>query len=189
MAQIDTAATRPNPHNRIKNVIKTLPRHPERTWSKRDRYGVNKIIVHQSLSDSTTNGVNNYHINPNHISPRGLPHIAYHYSIEKDGTIFWCNLIEEALAHTKGQNFSGVGVMLNGNFSGTGYQGKQDPTDEQLAALEFLLDYLVDFELADIGLSTDDVFGHSAFGKPACPGFIIDERLEEYRQGVREFNY
>ena len=169
------------------NLIKKLPWHSSRNWGKRNRYSINKIIVHQSLSNSTTAGVNNYHIHPNHISSRGLPHIAYHYAIERDGTTQWCNLLTEILAHTRGQNSKAVGIMLNGHFSGEGYdKGIQEPTDKQLKSLRQLLDHLIDFELVDVGLTKKDVYGHHDFGKPACPGVTVSRFLDTYKNTKRE---
>ena len=170
---------------KIKNSIKTLPWHDTRTWSKRNRYGVDKIIVHQSLSDSTTSGVNNYHINPNHISNRGLPHIAYHYSIDKNGDVHWCNLLNETLAHTRGQNTKAIGIVINGNFLGDGYdKGTQEPTQEQLNALKDLLNHLLSFELADIGITKTNIHTHAEFGKPACPGHILSKFIDDYKQEI-----
>ena len=171
-----------NPHHVIQNKVKDLEWHETRTWSKRDRYKINKIIVHQSLTDSTTKGVNNYHIKPNHISSRGLPHIGYHYAIERSGEIIWCNLVEHMLAHSRGQNAVSIGIVLHGNFDGPGYdKGTQEPTEEQLKSLQFLLDYLINFDLADIGLTYEDVYGHCDFGKPACPGTIAYEKVKEIK--------
>ena len=167
---------------RIDNLI--LPHNPHydirKLWGNRPTTMINKIIVHQSLSDSTTEQVNRYHTSKeSHIKPGvGCPKICYHYTIEKDGTIYKVNKDTDITWHTAGQNMTSLGVLVLGNFSGEGYVGKSFPTDRQLTSLTYLLDKL----RLSYKLTKNDVYGHHDFGKPACPGYDIKKHLEEYKK-------
>ena len=175
---------------KITDIVHKLPWHKQRVWSTRRLKQIDKIIIHQALCNCTLEQVNEYHITPgaeNHLSPQGAPHFAYHYGIRqkgdegsKDGEIIQANDLSDITWHTTGQNSSGVGVLLQGNFRGTGYdlEGVSDgPTDNQMQSLEWLVDYLVDF----LRITPQDVYGHYHFGKPACPGYKVSEWIEAYR--------
>jgi N-acetyl-anhydromuramyl-L-alanine amidase AmpD len=176
--------------SKIVDLAQKLPWHKQRVWSTRRLKQIDKIIIHQALCDCTLEQVNEYHITPgaeNHLSPQGAPHFAYHYGIRqkddegnKDGEIIQANDLSDITWHTGGQNTSGVGVLLQGNFRGTGYdlEGVSDgPTEKQMQSLEWLVNYLVDF----LRITPQDVYGHYHFGKPACPGYKASEWIEAYR--------
>jgi N-acetyl-anhydromuramyl-L-alanine amidase AmpD len=162
----------------IVNLIADLEWHATRRWSTRELNRVNKIIVHQELGEGTIENVNRYHVQPNHISPKGCPHFCYHYGIRKSGEIVQVNELSHVTWHTKGQNSVSIGIMLVGNFAGPGHDvGTTKPTDEQMISLEQLVEYLKEA----FKLTNPDVFGHYHFGKPACPGYIVQEWIENYR--------
>ncbi len=165
----------------IKNLIKELPWHAERVWQRRELSQIDKIIIHQELGESTVEQVNAYHtsIGPqNHITPRGCPHMCYHYAIRKNGEIVQVNELSDIVWQCKGQNTSGLGIMLVGNFSGPGYDmGTSEPTPEQIQSTE----QLVDFLLESLHLPNSSLFGHYHFGKPACPGYAMQEWVEKKR--------
>ncbi len=163
---------------KIVNLTAELPWHESRRWATRELSRVNKIIVHQELGEGSIENVNTYHVKPNHISPKGCPHFCYHYGIRKNGEIVQANELSHITWHTKGQNSVAVGIMLVGNFAGPGHDlGTSEPTPEQKKSLEELVSHL----LQSFGLTPQDVFGHYHFGKPACPGYIIQEWIENYR--------
>ncbi len=165
----------------IENCIQLLPWHAIRRWSTRSLDKIKKIIIHQELGESNIEGVNQYHISPNHISAQGCPHFCYHFGIEKDGTIKQANELSSVTWHTKGINTESVGIMLVGNFKGTGYAlGKEGPTQEQIDALQWLVKWLQQ----SLSLSNQDVYGHYHFGKPACPGYAISNWIENYRNNI-----
>lgn len=167
----------------IINLIEKLPWHSTRRWSTRELSRVKKIILHQELGEGTIEQVNNYHISTvdNHISPRGCPHFCYHYGIRKNGEIVQANELSQIVWHTRGENAVSIGIMMVGNFKGSGHElGSEGPTDEQMKSVEWLIDHLVDaFEL-----SKQDVFGHYHFGKPACPGYVAQKWIETYRNDI-----
>jgi N-acetyl-anhydromuramyl-L-alanine amidase AmpD len=171
-------------------MIQKLPWHSRRVWSSRSLGQINKIIIHQALCDCSIEDVNQFHITPgpdNHLSHEGTPHFAYHYGIRQkdnsgsvDGEIIQVNKLTDITWHTRTQNARGVGIMLQGNFKGQGYDltGVADgPTKKQLESLEWLVNYLLDF----LRIIPQDVYGHYHFGKPACPGYQVSEWIENYR--------
>lgn len=171
----------------ITNLIIKLPWHRDRRWQNREQSKINKIIIHQELADGSIESVNQYHINPgaeNHISEKGCPHFCYHYGIRKfknGGEIAQVNELSHITWHTGGQNASGVGIMLEGCFRGTGFQnGEEGPTPAQISSLQFLVGYLLDA----LDLTNQDVYGHYHFGKPACPGYKVSDWIEKYRFGL-----
>lgn len=167
----------------IINHIQQLEWHPSRRWSNRELSRVNKVILHQELGESSIEQVNRYHINPNHISSSGCPHFCYHYGISKNGEVIQANELSHVTWHTKGQNTAGIGIMFVGNFKGPGHElGNEGPTDEQMQSAEELVGFLLD----TFKLNKQDVFGHYHFGKPACPGYKIQEWIEKFRNELSE---
>jgi len=167
----------------IKNMIADLEWHATRRWSVRELSRVNKIIIHQELGESPIEAVNLYHIRPNHISPQGCPHFCYHYGISKEGEVIQANELSAITWHTSGQNAVSIGIMLVGNFAGPGHSvGTSEPKPEQMQALADLVNYLQ----TAFKLSNQNVYGHYHFGKPACPGYILQEWIESYRNNISE---
>ena len=163
----------------IINKTNLLEWHPFRRWAKRELTSIRKIIIHQELGEGNIEAVNRYHILPNHMSPRGCPHFCYHYGIEKTGEIVQTNELSQITWHTTGQNDTGIGIMLAGNFAGLGHDtGTSDPNPEQLNSLKELCDYLINA----FGLSNQDLYGHYHYGKPACPGYIVQSWIENKRK-------
>jgi hypothetical protein len=158
-----------------------------RKWGKRQLTSINKIVVHQSLSEGSLTAINNYLISPcNHVSPaNGCPHIAYHMAIGKDGTIFLCNNFDDITWHTKGQNEVSLGICVLGNFIGTGYNQGSEPTKEQLDSLDHLIKRLItNFNSKENPFNGKNIYGHYHFGKPACPGKTISGKIENFRNGI-----
>lgn len=167
----------------ITNLVKQLEWHPTRRWASRDISKINKIIIHQELGESPIKDVNNYHINPNHISSKGCPHFCYHYGISINGEIIQANELSSIVWQCKGQNSVGVGIMFVGNFKGPGHDLASDgPTPEQFASIEWLVTYL----LKSLNLGKQDIYGHYHFGKPACPGYKVQDWIENFRNDLSD---
>ena len=167
----------------ITNSINILPWHESRTWSKRPLNKINKLIVHQSLTTGSLKGINNYHITPgsnNHISNKGAPHICYHYAIDANGNVHQCNNLSSLVWHTKGQNTSGIGIVVLGNFDGPTYKGTNSPTELQIKNTNRLIDFLL--KKHDINIESSEIYGHKDFGKENCPGNKIYEDVVESRR-------
>lgn len=168
---------------KVIDYINILQWHETRTWSKRTLSKINKIVVHQSLTEGTLEGINRYHITPgpqNHISPKGAPHICYHFAVTKAGKVYQCNHLSSLVWHTKGQNTSGIGIVLLGNFNGPSYKGTQEPTDIQLVNTNKLIDFLLKRD--DIKINSKEVYGHKDFGKENCPGTEAYKQIVEPRR-------
>lgn len=181
----------------IKDVINTLPRHPTRTWRKRNLVDIDTIVVHQSATayKASTKGIAKYHTTPtgdkngdgvveawekNHLSSLGAPGIAYTYTIEKDGTIYHCNHWDDITwqAGNARVNKESISICVIGNFSGPSWEGTDEPTDEQEESLIFLIGNL---EL-ESGLNIKYIRGHSDIKptKENCPGNRIMELIVDY---------
>jgi N-acetyl-anhydromuramyl-L-alanine amidase AmpD len=165
----------------IRNLINQLEWHATRRWSVRQLSSISKIIIHQELAEGTIENVNRYHISPNHISQKGCPRICYHYGIRKNGEVVQMNELSSVVWHTKGQNKNAIGILFVGNFAGLGHTAAtSEPTPEQLKGLDYLSDYL----LKAFNFSNQELYGHYHFGKPACPGFVIQEWIENRRNNI-----
>ena len=168
---------------KITDKINLLPWHGELHWAKRSLTHINKIIIHQELGEASIENVNRYHIHPNHISKEGCPHFCYHYGIRKSGEVIQANKLSDICWHTKGQNKVSIGIMLWGNFSGSGYDlGSARPAKEQFTALEDLTNYLKNA----FGFNNQNIYGHYHFGKPACPGYATEKWIEAKRNNIKD---
>jgi hypothetical protein len=168
----------------IVDVIDDLPWNTEGKWGYRPPIAIKQIIVHQAMSKGPTDKINAYHISKeSHLKPGiGAPHIAYTYTVEKDGTIYQCNLDTALTWHTRGQNTKSIGICLIGDFNGRanggeGYIGKTSPSKPQLQSLNYLLNRL----MSRYELQQSNVYGHCDFGKPACPGNKVQTWLEQWK--------
>lgn len=153
------------------------PRNPK--WGRRNTSSIKKLIAHQELGEAETKSVHSYHISvTSHLKPKvGAPSIAYHYTIEKDGTVYKVNEDTAVTWHTAGQNIAGIGIMLVGDFTGPGHIGKSEPTEEQLSSLIRLFDVLRE----RYNIPRKSVYGHKDFGKQACPGDIVMKTISDYK--------
>jgi len=155
------------------------PRYPTgKLWGYRPVFMIDKIIVHQELAEGDTLAVHNYHTNKaSHLRQGGAPKIAYHYTIEKSGTVYSVNEHEDVVWHCKGQNIYSIGIMMCGDFDGYNHIGKSKPTEKQLVSLSKLLDVLT----KELNLPKTSVCCHSDFGKPVCPGYIVENHIKKYK--------
>jgi hypothetical protein len=176
----------------IYDIREDLPRHKTKIWDRRKLSDINSIVGHQSAGHArtasapgidckNTEAINNYHINPNHISKTGCPRICYHFSIERDGKIEMCNDLEDIVWHAgnKKINAESISYVVCGNFSGKGWTGSQEPTPEQIESTWVLMYYLA----KGYKIQPSRVFGHCDVktSKPACPGTVIYNTIKMFR--------
>lgn len=162
----------------------SLPRHDSRKWSHRDPEKIIGVCFHQSLDDyGRAKGNARYHMNPNHISKAGLPGLSYTIFVEKSGKAILANSVEDK-TYSQGQsdrpgdeNALYLGVCFGGNFSGPGYDGPQEPTQDQIITGERLWNHLEGIW----GWGGDAIHGHFDFGKPACPGYVLMDLVKRLR--------
>jgi N-acetyl-anhydromuramyl-L-alanine amidase AmpD len=164
----------------MKNLIKQLPWHGTKKWSKRSLSAIDKVVIHQTASTSTIEEVNAYHVSiSNHISTTGCPHICYHFVIDKTGEIIQTNRISDLVWHAKGSNYHSIGIMILGDFKGVDHVGHCQVTDEQFKGLSTLLTILCE----KYNINKNDVKGHCEVVdyKPSCPGTEIQTYLNSWR--------
>lgn len=166
-----------------------VPRKVGEKFARRRRENIKGVVFHQALGNGSVDDIARYHISPQcHISPgKGCPSICYTYFVAGDGTIYWCNDLEDItwsqgggsapIPGTKG-NTNYIGVCFQGDFSGEGHEGKQEPTPAQLASADALWHYLK----GELSLSPDALYGHHDFGKPACPGFVLSKFIDDAKK-------
>ena len=142
----------------IKNVVDQLEKSATKSYGKRSISSINKIVLHHS---ATTSGSAESYARY-HVETRGWPGIGYHYVIEKDGTIKQTNNIDTLSYHTKGQNTSGIGICLTGNFDTQTLSGKQKSS----------LLYLIKKLRSQHG--NIPLYGHRDFATKSCPGDNIN---------------
>lgn len=183
----------------ITDLREKLPWNPRRgKWEKRPYSAIQGAIVHQSAGHAraasspdvkcyNVEAINNYHISKEcHIgSGQGCPRICYHFGIEPNGEVKLCNDFDDITWHAGSANYHYIGIVVCGNFSGKGWTGDQDPTDKQLDSLQLLLSWLLvkpEPALPEFR-RRDQIFGHceKSLGKPACPGYIIMDKIKEWR--------
>jgi len=171
--------------------------NPKRVYYTRPITKIDTIIVHQAMSRGSIAGVANYHRTPtyvdektnviikNHLSDRGAPGIAYHFGIEADssGTVKWVQDLESVVWGVKGMNSRSIHILVMGDFDGGGYRGKDGkPSSQQLENLEKLISWVK----SRVPWVKDRVFPHSDFGKKACPGYVIEDRLMWTRKAIEQ---
>ena len=127
------------------------------------QFQAQKIIVHHdgvSRKGPSFAIVNEYHKSIGFpISSLGY-YVGYHYWIERDGKTIQARSEDEVGAHTRGQNYTSLGVGLAGNFD------KELPTKEQVDALGKLLDRLCTEHTIPLG----QIFPHRKYAEKTCYG-------------------
>jgi len=175
-----------------------LPRHGTKKWARRfvlpaDEQGqgsesaIQGLVIHQSAGVGSAEGVNAYHIGPNHISATGCPRACYTFIIDPGGKVNLMNDLEDITWSQGGHanpipgtraNTNFLAICVIGDFDGPTYRGKaRGPTEAQLTALNRLLPALADL----LGLDSTQTFGHYHFGKDNCPGKRLQKLVEDRR--------
>lgn len=139
---------------------------------------ITKIIVHHDAQwrpdayDDLTRYISqaNYHIS------RGEDGLQYHFKISNLGDVYQTRRFEDTLWHCGNYpvNRSSIAICLDGDFT------KQQPTDQQLFALQELLDELCTRH-PEFPADKNDVFGHREVGASACPGNNLIDDVIRYR--------
>lgn len=183
----------------IIDVRDSLPKNSNiaRVWKMRKSSSINTIVVHQSVcKDCSTTGIARYHVTPtkdrdndgvisgwekNHLSAKGSPAIAYHYTIEPNGTVYKCNSSWNITWHAGSRriNKRSFGICVLGDFSGIDYVGKEKPTKAQLKSLKELIDVL---RISDIWtIPNKNIKGHCDVkrSKKSCPGTITMDFIKK----------
>lgn len=96
----------------IFDIVEDLPKHPTKTYQRRNLSRISKIIIHHSTDP---NG-DPYKYANFHIGTRDWPAISYHYVIQKSGEIYRTNYLSTLSFHARNCNTVSVGVCLTGNY-------------------------------------------------------------------------
>lgn len=117
----------------FRNKVK---RHPTRRFPVLSLKGKTTIAIHHSLTRRGLGGSNAEGYARYHVDTHGWPSIGYHYVIEPEGTIKWCNDIELRTYHVGNHNNYAVGICLTGDFR------YEEPTEAQKESLRNLVNAL-----------------------------------------------
>ncbi|AYP68608.1 N-acetylmuramoyl-L-alanine amidase precursor [Exiguobacterium phage vB_EalM-132] len=132
----------------IRGSIRRSGRYPYVGTAVKDTH-----VIHHSLTETgTPQAFANYHIDTN-----GWHGCAYHFVIQKDGTIFQVDDLDRRTYHAGNTNTRAIGTCLVGDFR----KGKQKPTAAQIRAL-----YLLNLELYKVLPNMRYTKGHQE-----CPGY------------------
>lgn len=113
---------------KFKDIRVSIYQHPTKRYKRKSVSAFTHIVIHHSLTKSgSAESYARYHVDHH-----GWPGIGYHFVIEKDGTIKYCNTITLMSYHAGKHNGYCIGVCLTGDFR------TQEPTDEQCKALRAL---------------------------------------------------
>lgn len=144
---------------KFKDVRKSLTRHKSKRYID---YGVKSktdIAIHHSLTKTgSAEAFARYHVNS-----LGWPGIGYHFVIEKDGTIKYCNSLGLKTYHVGNSNRFALGICLTGDFR------YEEPTAAQKDSLRKLVAVLI-----DLLPNLKRIRGHNEFPGYAwkqCPEF------------------
>ncbi len=124
-----------------------------------------------------------------HAQNRGWGDVGYHYLIDEDGQIYEGKSGGDYVVagHAYCHNVNTIGIALLGNFE------VEKPSQDQMKALQWLLDDLADTYDVDLGDNADyhgvpyssPVVGHGDLLSTSCPGFYVAKTLSQVRTHVK----
>lgn len=170
----------------IEDLRSSLPKNPKHAWGKRDVSKIKGVVFHQALGWSSVEDVAKYHTGPqSHLKAGGVHSISYTFAIRRNGSICLCNDLDQRVwsqgyAPRPGdENAEFMSVLFEGMFKAPGFEDPKagEPTLEQLKSGIQLWESLRDIW----GLDNSSLYGHYHFGKPACPGYTIQQLIETVR--------
>lgn len=144
---------------------------------------INLIVVHTSANSPKSDDINSPDFNKSVANTEmirkwetnnGFSDIAYHYVIERDGTIKFGRDINVAGAHTKGKNKNSIGICYVGGINKNS-KATDNRTVKQKESLIKLLEKLKSM----YNLTDSDIAGHYKYASKPCPCFLIPEELKK----------
>ena len=143
---------------RVKDYRERLLTHPVKNYSARPYSDIRYIAVHHSQTTSgSAESFARYHVNKNN-----WPGIGYHYVIEKNGDIKWCNNVSLKTYHVGNSNRYAIGICLTGDFHTQKLEKRQ--LDSLLRVIKALM--------KEFHIEANNVWGHNQFpdyGWKKCP--------------------
>lgn len=169
----------------------------ELTWKQQFSPSVKLIAVHHTAMQATgeaRSGLERMRaLYQYHTLNRGWGDVGYHFVIDEEGQIYEGRAGGSYVigGHAYCNNIGTVGVALMGNFD------FEKPTQEQMHALQWLLDDLA--QVYDIDLASSVQFHGKTYASPivrhgdlvstACPGYYVRETIGQIRKNVIAGNF
>lgn len=144
----------------MKDLRSTIPTNFDKSYPVRDVDEITTIIVHHSYTK--TGSAEAYA--RFHIKEYDWPGIAYHYVIDKDGTVNKTLDHHKVGYHCRGMNRRSIGICLTGNYD------IQDVPPAQFDALLALILNLREKHGWAVGF-------HNEYSDKTCPGWRFPTRL------------
>lgn len=162
-------------------------------WPHEYSKEIDLIVVHHTavaVSDDKRSGVEMVRaIYQYHAQNRGWGDVGYHYLIDADGQIYEGKSGGEYVVagHAYCHNVNTIGIALLGNFE------VEKPTQDQMKALQWLIDDLADTYDVDVsknatyhGLTySTPILGHGDLLSTSCPGYYVHATLPQVRTHVK----
>ena len=170
---------------------KSLPQSKTHKWRTRSVKDIKGMCWHQALGEINTVGIARYHSSTSsHLNKgKGVQTISYTWSIEKDGRIILCNDFKSKTWSQGTRDIAGdenalyMSVCFCGEFRGKGHdKGSFGPTEPQMQSGMLLWRVCRNY----FKWSKAEIKGHFDFGKPACPGLILEGMITSMRHGIEE---
>ena len=149
----------------------SLPKASIKRYSIRRPSQVDRIVLHHSASSGmSVNDLAHFHVRD-----KKWPAVGYHIVIDKDGTGYLCNKLENQSYHCKDNNFRSIGICVNHNCETNVMTEKAEHMLCQVLSVFAMFFHEV------------KIFGHSELAPTLCPGkhFPLDEMKDHY-QFIRE---
>lgn len=172
---------------KIEDLRGKLATNPNHVWKKRDPAAIKGLCLHQELGWSAIEDVAKYHTGPlSHLKKGGVHSISYTIGVRKNGSICLLNDIADSTwsqgyvdSKKVDENSTYIGVLFEGLFKGPGVTDKTagDPSTQQMTSAKKLWTTLKDF----YGWNNSGLTYHAMFGKPACPGYVLQDFANSIR--------
>jgi peptidoglycan hydrolase-like amidase len=158
------------------------------TYSKK----IDLIVVHHTavaVGGDDRSGVERVRaIYQYHAVSRGWGDVGYHYLIDEDGQIYEGKSGGDYVVagHAYCNNVNTIGIALLGNFE------VEKPSQDQMKALQWLIDDLADKYDVDLGGNatyhgqtySSPILGHGDLLDTSCPGYYVRQTLPQVRENV-----
>ena len=175
----------------VENIVDQLPRHPGKSYGKRNLNKIRGIVVHKSGAHGPPGidgpiGCARYCIE--HREWPGIPYTFWIPEAVDDGGpgAYQTNSLETVSYHTRGRNRDYIAIALQGTWDSDGDMiVESGPGDAQMAALSELVDLLAELMAIDLREKYSDgcwaLTGHWEHGKPVCPGDAVRQWIQRRR--------
>lgn len=148
----------------------TLLRHKTKKYKKVPLTKKTHIAIHHSATvTGSAEAYARWHVNKN-----DWPGIGYHFVIEQNGDVIWCNDVDTVSYHVGDSNGFAVGICLTGDFT------QMEPTAEQWESLKKLVNDLKKY----LNIPYTNIWGHQEFPGYSwkhCPALDMNAVREMFK--------